>query len=41
MRAVGYFVEGARRNGAKRSIGDQNRAYLDSRRIDTLLVIPI
>ena len=29
MHAVGYFVEGARRNGAKRSIGDQNRAYLD------------
>lgn len=29
MKAVGYFVEGARRNGSKRSIGDQNRAYLD------------
>ena len=29
MRAVGYFVEGASRNGTKRSIGDQNRAFLD------------
>ena len=29
MKAVGYFVEGARRNGSKRSIGDQNRAFLD------------
>jgi DNA invertase Pin-like site-specific DNA recombinase len=29
MRAVGYFVEGARRNGSKRAIGDQNRAFLD------------
>jgi DNA invertase Pin-like site-specific DNA recombinase len=26
---VGYFVEGARRNGNQRSIGDQNRAFLD------------
>lgn len=29
MNAVGYFVEGARRNGNRRSIGDQNRAFLD------------
>ncbi|MEX0781497.1 MAG: recombinase family protein [Dehalococcoidia bacterium] len=29
MRAVGYFVEGARRNGSKRAIGDQNRVFLD------------
>ena len=29
MNAVGYFVEGGRRNGARRSIGDQNRAFLD------------
>ncbi len=29
MKAVGYFVEGARRNGAKRAIGDQNRVFLD------------
>jgi site-specific DNA recombinase len=29
MKAVGYFVEGARRSGSKRSIGDQNRAFLD------------
>jgi len=29
MNAVGYFAEGARRNGARRSIGDQNRAFLD------------
>ncbi len=29
MNAVGYFVEGARRNGAKRAIGDQNRAFLE------------
>lgn len=29
MRAVGYFAEGARRNGGKRSIGDQNHAFLD------------
>lgn len=29
MNAVGYFAEGSRRNGAKRSIGDQNRAFLD------------
>ncbi|MCC7364153.1 MAG: recombinase family protein [Dehalococcoidia bacterium] len=29
MKAVGYFVEGAKRNGHKRGIGDQNRAFLD------------
>ncbi len=29
MKAVGYFVEGARRGGAKRSVGDQNRAFLE------------
>jgi site-specific DNA recombinase len=29
MKAVGYFVEGARRNGAKRTVGEQNRAFLD------------
>lgn len=29
MKAVGYFVEGARRNGARRSVGEQNRAFLD------------
>jgi DNA invertase Pin-like site-specific DNA recombinase len=29
MRAVGYFAEGARRNGSRRAIGDQNRAFLD------------
>ncbi len=29
MKAVGYFFEGARRNGAKRTVGDQNRAFLD------------
>lgn len=29
MKAVGYFVEGARRGSAKRPIGDQNRAFLD------------
>ena len=29
MRAIGYFVEGARRNGAKRPIGEQNRAFLE------------
>ena len=29
MRAVGYFVEGARRDGQKRSIGEQNHAFLD------------
>jgi DNA invertase Pin-like site-specific DNA recombinase len=29
MRAVGYFAEGARRNGAKRSIAEQNHAFLD------------
>ena len=29
MKAVGYFVEGARRGGARRTVGDQNRAFLD------------
>ena len=29
MNAVGYFVEGGRRNGARRSIGDQNRVFLE------------
>jgi site-specific DNA recombinase len=29
MNAVGYFVEGARRGGIKRSIGEQNRAFLE------------
>ncbi|MEO6398420.1 MAG: recombinase family protein [Tepidiformaceae bacterium] len=29
MKAVGYFVEGARRGSAKRSIGEQNQAFLD------------
>lgn len=29
MNAVGYFVEGARRNGGKRAIGDQNRGFLE------------
>ena len=29
MKAVGYFVEGARKAGAKRSIGEQNQAFLD------------
>lgn len=29
MKAVGYFVEGARHNGAVRSIGEQNRAFSD------------
>lgn len=29
MKAIGYFVEGARRNKAKRPVGDQNRAFLD------------
>ena len=29
MNAVGYFVEGARRNGTKRPVGEQNRAFLD------------
>ena len=27
MRAVGYFAEGARRNGVKRSIAEQNHAF--------------
>jgi site-specific DNA recombinase len=29
VNAVGYFVEGAKRAGAPRSIGDQNRAFLE------------
>lgn len=29
MRAVGYFAEGARRNGVKRSIAEQNHAFSD------------
>ena len=29
MNAVGYFVEGARRDGEKRSVGAQNRGFLD------------
>ncbi|WP_322817960.1 recombinase family protein [Tepidiforma sp.] len=29
MQAIGYFSGSARRNGKKRSIGDQNRAFLD------------
>jgi len=29
VKAVGYFLEGARRNGARRAIGDQNRAFLE------------
>ena len=29
MNAVGYFIEGAKRNGARRSIGDQNRTFLE------------
>lgn len=29
MKAVGYFVEGAKRAGARRSIGEQNQAFLD------------
>ena len=29
MKAVGYFVEGAQRDGQRRSIGEQNRAFLD------------
>jgi DNA invertase Pin-like site-specific DNA recombinase len=29
MRAVGYFAEGARRNGQKRTIAEQNHAFLD------------
>ncbi len=29
MKAVGYFVEGVRRNNTPRSVGDQNRAFLD------------
>lgn len=29
MKAVGYFAEGAKRDGVVRSIGEQNRAFLD------------
>jgi DNA invertase Pin-like site-specific DNA recombinase len=29
MNAVGYFAEGAKRDGAKRSVGDQNRAFIE------------
>jgi len=29
LNAVGYFVEGAKRDGVVRSIGEQNRAFLD------------
>jgi DNA invertase Pin-like site-specific DNA recombinase len=29
MRSVGYFLEGARRDGSERSVGEQNRAFLD------------
>ncbi len=29
MRAVGYFVEGAKRAGATRPVGEQNRTFLD------------
>lgn len=29
MNAVGYFVEGARRDGEKRTVGAQNRGFLD------------
>ena len=29
MNAIGYFVEGAKRNGMRRSVGDQNRTFLD------------
>jgi site-specific DNA recombinase len=29
VNAIGYFVEGAKRNGARRSVGDQNRSFLD------------
>lgn len=29
MRAVGYFLEGARRDGVRKSIGEQNRAFLE------------
>ena len=29
MRAVGYFAEGGRKNGSKRSIAEQNRAFID------------
>ncbi|MGK2965404.1 MAG: recombinase family protein [Tepidiformaceae bacterium] len=29
MKAVGYFAEGSRRSGAKRTVGDQNRAFLE------------
>ena len=29
MKAVGYFLEGAKRAGTKRTIGEQNQAFLD------------
>ncbi len=29
MKAIGYFVEGAKRAGVKRSVGEQNRAFLE------------
>src|SRR4029078_7439468 len=29
MKAVGYFLEGARRNGGRRSIGEQRRAVTE------------
>lgn len=29
MKAIGYFVEGAKRSGHRRGIGDQNRAFLE------------
>jgi DNA invertase Pin-like site-specific DNA recombinase len=29
VKAVGYFVEGARRAGERRTVGEQNRAFLD------------
>src|SRR6185295_17442568 len=29
MKAVGYFLEGARRNGGRRSIGEQSRAFTE------------
>ncbi|MDZ7726843.1 MAG: recombinase family protein [Dehalococcoidia bacterium] len=29
MKAIGYFIEGAKHGGATRSIGEQNRAFMD------------
>jgi site-specific DNA recombinase len=29
MKAIGYFVEGAKRAGSKRSVGEQNRGFLE------------